>query len=256
MKGSPMSDFDFYKMQEIAGTTSEFDYLFHSNSKTKRSDLARHENLWQWLASFANKKEIKILEIGSRAVNSDSLWKIFTPDSSYTGFDYLEGKNVNVIGDAHRLSDYFAPDSFDIVISFAVFEHLAMPWLVAEEIAKVLKLNGLVCVETHFSFSEHELPWHFFHYHPNALEIIFCKELGFETIDSGLDNPIVGRFSNYASPYLKGKLVPDLYCHSSIVTRKTAHCIERNDIFDWRKVLKRLNAESSYPANTMLSGQK
>jgi hypothetical protein len=166
------------------------------------------------------KKKFRVLEIGSRSVVSDALWKSVIPDCDYIGFDILGGKNVDVIGDAHRLSKYFKPQSFDLVISFAVFEHLAMPWLVAEEISRVLDIGGHACIETHFSFSEHELPWHFFQFNNRALELLFCKELGFEIIDSGLDNPIVGRFSQYSADYLRGKLVPDLYCHSSIIVKK------------------------------------
>ncbi len=39
----------------------------------------------------------------------------------------MDGENVDLVIDAHRLSEYFDKESFDLVISFAVFEHLAMP---------------------------------------------------------------------------------------------------------------------------------
>jgi len=237
----------------VAGTPTPLDGFFHSNPQTKRSKLGAHTNIWPWLASFANKKELRVLEIGSRAVVSDSLWKQHIPNCSYTGFDVAEGKNVDVVGDAHRLSEYFSPNSFDLIFSLAVFEHLAMPWIVVEEISKLLDIDGLVCIETHFSFSEHELPWHFFQFNANALEILFCEELGFETIDSGLDNAIVGRFSNSAAEYLRGKLITDLWCHSSIIAKKTSHKLKPDESFCWREVAKRVAASSAYPTNTGLS---
>ena len=43
-------------------------------------------------------------------------------------------------------------EKFDIIYSSACFEHFAMPWVVAIEIAKLLKVGGIVFVETHFSF--------------------------------------------------------------------------------------------------------
>ena len=237
----------------VAGTPTELDACLHANPHTKRPKIATHTNIWPWLASFANRKEVRVLEIGSRAVISDSLWKQHIPNCTYTGFDVAEGKNVNVVGDAHRLSEYFPPHSIDLIYSLAVFEHLAMPWIVAEEISKLIDINGLVCVETHFSFSEHELPWHYFQFNANALEILFCDELGFETVDSGLDTPMVGRFAKNAAEYLRGQLVTDLWCHSSIIARKTAHKLKPNESLDWRDVAKRVAANSAYPSNTGLS---
>ena len=248
-----------YELDEkfiVAGTPTELDSALHANPQTKRPRIATHANIWPWFASFANSKEFRVLEIGSRAVISDSLWKQHIPNCTYTGFDVAEGKNVDVVGDAHRLSEYFPPRSFDFIYSLAVFEHLAMPWLVAEEISKILDIDGHVCVETHFSFSEHELPWHFFQFNANALEILFCEELGFETIDSGLDTPIVGRFAKNAADYLRGQLVTDLWCHSSIIARKTADKLKPDEGLDWRKVAKRVATNSAYPSNTGLSKNK
>jgi SAM-dependent methyltransferase len=174
------------------------------------------------------------------------------PDAQYTGFDYLPGPNVDVVGDIHRLSDYFEPESFDLIFSFAVFEHLAAPWVAAEEISKVLAVGGHVSLETHFSYSEHELPWHFFQFNSTALEVLFCEELGFTVVDSGLDSPIVGRFSHFAPKYLRGSAVRELYCHSSIIARKETggHWAQSSEPFDWRQVTHRVAGGSSYPRPT------
>lgn len=81
-----------------------------------------------------------------------------------------------------------------------------MPWIVAEEIAKILKIGGLVCIETHFSFGEHEMPWNFFQFNSEGLKVLFNSRLGFEVLDSGMSNPVVGRFSADASDYLANLL--------------------------------------------------
>lgn len=191
-----------------------------------------------------------MLEIGSRCVQSDALWRSVVPKCDYVGIDIINGKNVDIVGDAHRLSDYVKINSVDLVISFAVFEHLAMPWVVAEEISKVLKVGGHAVIETHFSFSEHEQPWHYFQFNSHALEILFCEELGFEVIDSGLDTPIIGRFSYDTPEHLRGKPVTDLYCHSSIIVKKFKSV--QNDSFSWRKIANRITSESSYPIESDL----
>ena len=231
------------------GTPSAEDEVFFQ-SKTKRSTIGKHGQIHPWAARF-NNPDTKVLEIGSRCVSSQAHWKRFFPDVQYTGIDIMDGENVDLVIDAHRLSEYFDKESFDLVISFAVFEHLAMPWIVVEEISKVLKVGGHVAIETHFSFSEHELPWHFFQFNCTALESMFNQALGFEVIDSGLDSPIVGRFADQAAPHLRGKPVNDLYCHSSIIALKNNSFDQ--EIFSWRKALSTVVKNTMYPKNTGFS---
>ena len=103
------------------------------------------------------------MEIGSREVTGISNARKNFSNAEYVGFDYYPGNNVDVVGDVHKLSSYFKEgEKFDIIYSSACFEHFAMPWKVATEIAKMLKINGIIFVETHFSFSSHEKPLAFF----------------------------------------------------------------------------------------------
>lgn len=92
------------------------------------SGIARHSNHCALIESLCT-DGASILEVGSRRVTSDSLWLRKTTRSvgaRYVGFDYYAGSNVDVVGDAHRLSSYFS-EQFDVVYSSAVFKHLAMP---------------------------------------------------------------------------------------------------------------------------------
>ena len=179
----------------------------------------------------------KVLEIGSREVSCKSTARETFAD--YTGFDYYPGSNVDVVGDAHKLSEYFGQE-FDIVYSAVVFEHLAMPWIVAIEISKVLKAGGIVFIATHFSFSAHERPWNFFQFSDLGLKALFTP-LGFECIEAGMTEPIVGRFSSLAQ--LEGPVV-GLYCFSTYLGRKV------RDIpnFTWEGVtLEDVVGDTRYP---------
>jgi SAM-dependent methyltransferase len=241
----------------LVGIPTLRDRELTGDARVRKPKFFYHLALWEWLAGVANNPEVKVLELGSREVASTSRWKKHIPRADYIGFDYLPGKNVDVVGDAHRLAEYFAEGTFDVVISSAVFEHLAMPWVVAEEISKVLKLGGLVGIETHFSFSEHEMPWNFFQFNAEALKVLFNAKLGFEILDSGMSNPIVGRFSIDASEYLVGKPVPALYCHSSILAKKVARVLDKSSQpFDWRDLAPSICTASSYPANTGFSNEE
>jgi len=102
---------------------------------------------------------MRILEIGSREVTGLSNAHKEFSKAKYVGFDYYPGNNVDVVGDAHKLSSYFEEEEiFDIIYSSACFEHFALPWVVTTEIAKSLKISGIVFIETYFSFSSHERP--------------------------------------------------------------------------------------------------
>lgn len=101
-----------------------------------------HSKWVDYLAEHFNKPGMRILEIGSRNVTGTNLRGRFF-NAEYVGFDFYAGENVDVVGDAHRLSSYFDQEQrFDLIFSSAVFEHLHMPWVVAEEIRKLLKVGG------------------------------------------------------------------------------------------------------------------
>ena len=207
--------------------------------------LVSHQKWQNYIYEIGNKPGLKILEIGSREVTGHSNARKQLSNAEYIGFDYYAGPNVDVVGDAHKLSSYFKEGTqFDIIYSSACFELFAMPWLVASEIAKLLKVGGIVFVETHFSFVAHERPWHFFHFTDIALKTLFSPTLGFECLDSGMSNPIVGRFSSLADKYLRNKSLKGLYCHSEYLGKK----IRNVQDFDWSKVeLADVVGDTKYP---------
>ncbi len=222
----------------------KFDKYFLA-SDVPMSDLVSHKNWQRYLYGVGNKPGTRILEIGSREVTGQSNARNGFGDAEYIGFDYYPGNNVDVVGDVHKLSSCFEDqEKFDIVYSSACFEHFAMPWMVAIEISKVLRVGGLLFIETHFSYTSHERPWHFFQFSDKALSVLFSQALGFEVIETGMSNPIVGRFSSLADDYLKYKPVSGLYCHTEFLARKVREVAE----FDWREVeLSDVVGESEYP---------
>jgi SAM-dependent methyltransferase len=209
------------------------------------SKIVSHQKWQKYLYGIGNKQGMRILEIGSREVTGKSCARREFSNAKYIGFDFYPGNNVDVVGDAHKLSSYFeGEEKFDIIYTSACFEHFAMPWIVATEIAKLLKVGGIVFVETHFSFSSHERPWHFFQFSDMALKTLFSSALGFDCIEAGMSNPMVGRFSSLADGYLKNRSVAGLYCHSEYLGEKVRDVAD----FDWVKVdLIDVVGETKYP---------
>lgn len=202
-----------------------------------------HSKWVSFLTEKFNKSGCHVLEIGSRVVTGANLRQQFS-QADYVGFDFYPGQNVDVVGDAHKLSSYFPDKKFDLIFSTACFEHFYMPWIVTEEIQKLLRVGGFVFVETHFSFAYHETPWNFFQFSDMGLRVLFNSGLGFKVIESGMSTPMFGFFGEKAHPYLRYKPVGELYCHSEILCEKV------RDVsgFSWREVsMKELVQESRYP---------
>ena len=65
-----------------------------------------------------------------------------------------------------------------------------------------------------------------------ALKVLFSEALGFECIEAGLSNPMVGRFSALADEYLRHQPVSGLYCHSEYLGRK----VREVEDFRWEQV--------------------
>lgn len=203
----------------------------------------KHNNWIDYIVELADKPGYRILELGSREVVASSLRNKFK-NAEYIGFDFYPGANVDVVGDAHKLSTYF-DQKFDLIFSHAVFEHLAMPWIVAEEIAKLLKIGGYIFCETHYSYSSHERPWHFFQFSENALKILFNEKMGIKCLKAGCSNPIVARFSRYAFKPLRYRLIQNMYSHSEFLGQKIA---EKTDFSWYNCSLKDVVGETKYPA--------
>lgn len=209
--------------------------------------LARNLRQWELLDYVKpnSDSKIRILEIGSREVTGLSEARTRFPGAEYIGFDIYDGQNVDIVGDVHRLSSYFDDDErFDFIFTSACFEHFAMPWVAAVEIAKMLKVGGVLSVKTHFSYSSHERPWNFFQFSDLGLKVLFSEALGFECIESGMQDPMIGRFSSLARKHLRYQPIGGLYCSSEFLGRKTRDVRD----FDWSKVtVGDVTNSTSYP---------
>lgn len=210
-----------------------------------------HENGVKWILENFDKENLTILEIGAKEVTGSSVIKSRIINAKYIGTDIAPGRNVDFVCDAHELSKFISNNSVDLIYSTSVFEHLYAPWLVAEEISKVLKVGGFVCIETAFNFKSHERPWNFFHMTDLGLKALFNEYLGFETIDSGLDVPIRGRFSLLGPKYLRMKEVYGLMSMSYFVGKKKSEMKKdgNEDKFNWKNANPFLVDESNnYPS--------
>lgn len=124
-----------------------------------------------------------VLEIGARARSGITRREV-VGHHEYVGIDILPGPNVDLVGDAHELSQVFAGRKFVAAFSFSVFEHLVMPWKVAIELNHVLAEGGLVFTQTHQTWPMHEEPWDFWRFSQHAWRALFNSSTGYEIVET------------------------------------------------------------------------
>lgn len=184
------------------GKTYQKRLVFDGSLPQPPVDYINASDLFSNFSDLVNQNHLSVLEIGSRIVSPGSASKrsLFPGSKSYTGFDYYPDSNTDVVGDAHKLSQYFENKIFDAIFSFSVFEHLAMPWIVAAEIGKILAVGGVSYHSSHLAWPLHEQPWDFWRFTDEGFKVLFPPALGFEVIKAGVFAPLRMHLDQVAYP--------------------------------------------------------
>ncbi len=104
----------------------------------------RNLSLFEWMNENAPGKKVLNLGSGVRAFDNHLSGNIHA-----VNLDIDSSKpDLDVVADAHNLP--FRNQSFHIVYSIAVLEHVRKPWIVADEIARILCSGGYVVLEVPF----------------------------------------------------------------------------------------------------------
>ena len=96
--------------------------------------------------------EARVLEVGAGHYDHRG----FFPGRELVRFDADPEQHPDIVGDAHQMP--FDDASFDAVVAISVLEHVANPFRVTEEIARVLKPGARVFVWAPFFFAVHGYP--------------------------------------------------------------------------------------------------
>lgn len=130
-------------------------------------------------------KELSFLDVGGGSGRKTSklatglTYQILEIDEKIKSSNIIHGD----ICHCPQISD----ESFDIVFSNSVFEHIKKPWLAAEECIRINKKGGLNIHTTLFSWRYHPTPVDCFRYTHTGLEILFESSGRMEKVMSGYD---------------------------------------------------------------------
>jgi SAM-dependent methyltransferase len=145
-----------------------------------------------FLASCRELPTPSVLELGTlRSVPGRStMHRDWVPHAAeFLGSDIGPGDDVDIVADAHHLSEVVGVERFDVILSCSTFEHLKYPTLAAHEIMKALKVGGVLFVQTHQSFPLHGYPSDYFRFSREALASLFGTTMGFEVVATNYDFP-------------------------------------------------------------------
>ena len=134
----------------------------------------------------------RVLEIGTKRIKSQpsTIRKDWVPNAGeYIGTDAEPGVDVDVVSDVHSLSSTFGENQFDVIISCSVYEHIRYPWIATVEIARVLRLGGLVFIHTHNAYPLHGYPHDYWRYTTDSLEALFSAVAGFRCLGTQYEFP-------------------------------------------------------------------
>jgi len=114
--------------------------------------------------------------------------------AGYVGVDISPGPSVDVVEDATRLLDRFEPESFDVVLSTEMVEHVRDWRAVFTNMKRLCVPGGVVVITTRSpGFPYHAYPNDFWRYEPSDMSLIFA-DFEIEMLESEDNSELPGVF--------------------------------------------------------------
>lgn len=123
------------------------------------------------------------LELGARGPTSAALRATLDPAWRYLGTDIEADANVDLVADAHRLSEALPHGSVGFCHSNSVMEHLLSPERVVTEVSALLRPGGIFFAFVPGSWPLHAEPWDYQRYTIHKWPALLNTATGFEILE-------------------------------------------------------------------------
>jgi len=173
----------------------------------------------------------RILEVGSRYINGSirPLVENFCSPTEYTGVDITPGKMVDVVLPAEEVLAHFGPESFDVIISTELLEHVIDWRVVINGLKATLKSGGYMYITTRSKgMGYHGYPFDFWRFEIDDMKKIFAD---FDIMTLQKDNEFPGVFLKVKKPekYLASDL-SSISLYSMVLGKKTVRLVDIKDM--------------------------
>jgi SAM-dependent methyltransferase len=163
-----------------------------------------------------------ILEVGSRDYGSTENWRALYPGNEYLGVDLAEGKNVDRVVDLVAGTGGLPETHFALIICCSVLEHVPRPWLLAANMARLLRPGGALYIAVPWVWRYHPYPDDYFRFSWRGVAELFpgvkwshqvystTVPDEFANVGDGVDNSLA---QHAATPGGSRKYLPYLQVH-------------------------------------------
>ncbi len=179
----------------------------------------------------------RVIEVGSYNANGSvrPIIENLKPQS-YLGIDIFEGPNVDEVCNIYDIIDRYGRESFDVVITTELIEHVRYWRTAISNLKNILKPNGTLIVTTRSKgFSYHGCPYDFWRYEIEDMNIIF-SDLSIEVIEPDPISP--GVFVKAHKPEIFSEKNMDDYKLYSIIRKKYCGNINEFNIFMFKLIFQ------------------
>jgi SAM-dependent methyltransferase len=187
-----------------------------------------HPSCLEFLAKTLSLDEVagkKVIEVGARDFNGTvrPLIERYGP-RKYLGVDIEMGPGVDEVCDACSLLDKYPANSFDLVVSTEMLEHVADWRLVTHNLKQLVKVGGVLIVTTRsVGFGYHGYPNDFWRFQQEDMRALF-SDLMIEVLEDDPSPGHPGVFLKARKPINFNEISPANYRLFSIIRgRRVTH---------------------------------
>jgi SAM-dependent methyltransferase len=196
-----------------------------------------------------NRTEVEgrsVLEVGSLDVNGSVRPDVEALEPArYLGVDIAPGPRVDEICDVRHLVDRYGAESFDILVSTELLEHVRDWKRAITNMKRVLRPGGILVITTRsLGFPLHGYRWDYWRYEPEDFAVIFSD---FDDVTIEQDPEAPGVFIKARKPLDRRPETPldNIALHSVARNGRTAKLSMVDDLqLRLRFVRRRLRGES------------